>query len=52
MSNNRPKLDFCSMFRYDVAMAFVYEFVYYKIAYKAFMINENRWHEVVVGCLN
>ena len=31
--------EFCSMFHYDVAMMFVYELVYYKIAPKTFMIN-------------
>ena len=39
MSNTRPKLELCSMFHYDVAMAFVYKLVYYNIASKTFMIN-------------
>ena len=41
MSNNRKKrsikIEFCSMFQYDIAMAFVYELVYYKIASKTFI---------------
>ena len=36
------KNEFCSMFHYDVAMTFVYELVYYKIASKTFMINAMR----------
>ena len=33
------KIEFCSMFYYDVAMTFVYDLVYYKIASKTSMIN-------------
>ena len=39
MSNNQRKLELCSMFHYDVAMAFIYEIVYCKIASKTFMID-------------
>ena len=38
MSSNRPKLEFCSKFHYDVAMTFVCELVYYKIVSTIFMI--------------
>ena len=38
-SKKRSIKKFCSMFNYDVAMTFVYELVYYKIASKTFMIN-------------
>ena len=32
VSKYRPKLEFCSMFSYDVAMTFMYELLYFKIA--------------------
>ena len=37
LMSNYSKLEFCSMFHYGVAMTFVYELVYIKIAPKTFI---------------
>ena len=54
VSNNRPKLELCCMFHYRVAMPFVYELVYCKIASKTLMIGAigKQMAYVVAGCLN